>query len=248
MNTKTTSSHTAIDDNTPVRVDTMSRVFGAIAIIGVAVFSVICLAVQFLRTDLNWFTTPMSIYVLGPYGAWVQAAFFAPAPGFAVLGLGWYRALHRPLRGALSLVLFIAAAVALCLVGAFVTDTSPSPVTLHGAIHQWAAFATFVFVTTGMTLQSWWFRCDWRWRKHFPEAFAIAVITIVYFWIYALFHPIPRGVGEKVVIGLVLIWIWRVAWWLVRTGRIQNDLEPYSHERRGVATNTYVVTNRPIAR
>lgn len=35
----------------------------------------------------------MSIYVQGPYGRWVQASFFAPAPGIAALGIGWYRAL-----------------------------------------------------------------------------------------------------------------------------------------------------------
>jgi hypothetical protein len=48
------------------------------------------------------------------------------------------------------------------------------------------------------------------------DAFAIAVVTIVYFWIYALVKPIPRGIGEKVVIALVLLWGWRAAWWLVR--------------------------------
>lgn len=190
--------------------------YGGIALIGVAVFTVICLAVQFLRTQLNWFTTPMSIYALGPYGAWVQVAFFAPAPGFAALGIGLHRTLDRRARSTVSLALFVAAAVALCFTGAFLTDTTPSPVTLHGKIHQWGAFGTFVFVTTGMALQSWRFRRDPHWRKHFPDAFAIAVVTIAYFWIYALFHPIPRGVGEKIVIGLVLLWVWRAAWWLVR--------------------------------
>jgi hypothetical protein len=45
---------------------------------------------------------------------------------------------------------------------------------------------------------------------------ALATVTAGYFWIYALFKPIPRGIGEKVVIGLVLAWLWRAGWWLVR--------------------------------
>lgn len=215
MNTRVKPSLTGADDE-PVRVDAISSTCGVIALLGVAVFTVICLVVQFLRTDLGWITTTMSIYVLGPYGVWVQASFFAPAPGLAGLGIAWHRALHPRAQSTLILALFIAAAVALCFTGAFVTDITVQPVTLHGKIHQWAAFATFVLVTTGMVLQSWRFRLDPRGRRHFPDAFAIAVLTIIYFWVFALFHPIPQGIGEKIVIGLVLLWIWRAAWWLVR--------------------------------
>lgn len=198
------------------RVDSTSSVCGGIAMIGVAAFAIICIAVECLQTDINWFTTPMSLYVLGPYGTWTQAAFFAPAPGFAMLGFGWYRTLQRRARCVITLTLFVAAGVSLCFTGAFVTDTTPSPVTIHGEIHQWSAFAAFVFITTGMALQSWWFRIDPHWRKHFLDAFALAMISIVYFWIYALFKSIPRGLGEKVVIGLVLLWVWRAGWWLAR--------------------------------
>lgn len=215
-NSNTEAPDTPTHQGTPLRVDAISGACGGIAMVGVAAITVICIAVQFLRTDLNWITTAMSIYVKGPYGGWVQASFFAPAPGLAAIGYAWYRTLHEQARSAASLALFVAAAVALCLTGAFVADSTPSPVTLHGAIHQWAAFGTFVFVTTGMALQSWLFRCDAHWRKHFLGAFTLAVITFVYFWIYAIFKPIPRGIGEKVVIGLVLLWVWRASWWLVR--------------------------------
>ncbi|MGH8189871.1 MAG: DUF998 domain-containing protein [Rhodanobacteraceae bacterium] len=198
------------------RVDPVARALGIVTLIGVAVISVICILVQFLRTDLSWIATPMSIYVIGRWGVWVQASFFAPAPGIAALGVGWYLVLGRRARSLIPLALFVAAGVALCFVGAFVTDTTPWPVTLHGKIHMWAAFSTFVLVTTAMVVQSWCFRLDPRWRKHFPDAVAIAGVTIVYFWVYALFHPIPRGIGEKVFIGLVLLWLWRAAWRLVR--------------------------------
>lgn len=211
------SPDTATSGDRPVRVDTISSACGGIALVGVAAITVICLAVQFLRTDLNWITTEMSLYVIGPWGSFVQASFFAPAPGLAALGFAWHHTLLRRQAGSFaSFALFLAAAVALCVTGAFVPDKTAWPVTVHGAIHQWAAFGTFVFATTGMVLQSWWFRYDPHWRKHFPDAFTLAMITIVYFWIYALIRPIPRGIGEKVVIGLVLLWVWRAAWWLVR--------------------------------
>lgn len=199
------------------RTRTIAHTCAAITLSGVAAVSAILLAVQFLRTDLDWVTVPMSIYVLGAWGPWVQAGFLVAVPALASLGVGLWTTLPRHVANSVALALFVGAALALVCVATFPTDTTRSPVTLHGTIHQWAAFATFEFVTIGMTLQAWMFRGQARWRRHFPEAFALAVITTIYFWIYALFHPIPRGVGEKVLIVLVLLWVWRAAWWIVRS-------------------------------
>lgn len=217
MDTNPQSPGATTEGGAPARVDMISSACGGIALVGVATITVICLAVQFLRTDLDWITTAMSLYVKGPWGGFVQASFFAPAPGLAAIGFAWHHTLLRRQAGSFaSFALFAAAAAALCVTGAFVADPTPSPTTLHGTIHQWAAFGTFVFITTAMVLQSWWFRYDPHWRTHLPGAFAVAMVTIVYFWIYALIKPIPRGIGEKVVIALVLLWVWRAAWWLVR--------------------------------
>lgn len=200
----------------PGHIDNLTRAFGIVALIGFAVIIVTCLTVQFLRTDLDWITTSMSIYVMGPYGAFVQASFFAPAPGVALLGIGWYRTLNRRARNLVPLVLFVIAATALCVMAANAADATRQPVTEHGLVHQWAAFATFVCITTAMLLQSWLMHRDPRCRGRCPAALTIAAVAVVYFWIYALVKPIPRGLGEKVVIALVLLWLWRAAWWLVR--------------------------------
>lgn len=216
MNTHPISGHAGYaGEATPVRDDPLTRTSGAVALLGVAFIAVTCLLVQFLRTDLNWVTMSMSIYVKGPYGRWVQASFFAPAPGIAALGIGWYRALDRRARSVIPLILFVVAAAALCITAFFIADATRWPVTLHGKVHQWAAFATFLCVTTAALLQSLRLRLDPRWRAHFIEATAIASACVVYFWIYAL-SPIPRGMGEKVVIALVLLWLWRASWWLAR--------------------------------
>ncbi len=200
----------------PGHIDDLTRASGIVALVGFAVIVVTCLTVQFLRTDLDWITTSMSVYVMGPYGAFVQASFFAPAPGIALLGIGWYRTLNRRARNLAPLVLFVVAAAALCVMAANLADTTNHPVTLHGEIHQWAAFATFVCITTAMLLQSWLMHHDVRCRGRCPAALTIAAVAVAYFWIYALVRAIPRGLGEKVVIALVLLWLWRAAWWLVR--------------------------------
>lgn len=216
MNTSPICPHSdSTFDVVPGRIDPLARALGAVMLFGVAFITVTCILVQFLRTDLNWFTTAMSIYVIGPYGPWVRASLYAPAPGIAALGIGWYRSLNRESRSVFPLALFIAAAVGLCILASYTTDTGAKPVTLHGSIHQWATFGTFVFITTAALVQSWRVRGDPRWRFRFIPAITVAAVAVVYFWIYALVKPIPRGIGEKVVIGLVLLWLWRAAWWLV---------------------------------
>lgn len=202
-------------DATSTRADSLTRALGIVALTGVAFITVTCLLAQFLRTDLDWITVSMSIYVKGPYGRWVQASFLAPAPGIAALAIGWYRALDRRARSVFPLILFVVAAAALCITAFFIADATRWPTTLHGKIHQWAAFGTFICVTTAALLQSLRLRFDSHWREQFIEATTIASVSVVYFWVYAL-SPIPRGVGEKAVIALVLLWLWRASWWLVR--------------------------------
>lgn len=214
MNTHPVTSRVEpVRDAISTHADSLTRALGIVALIGVAFITVICLLVQFLRTDLDWITVSMSIYVEGPYGRWVQASFFAPAPGIAALGIGWYRALHQRARSVFPLILFVVAAAALCVTAFFVADATRWPVTVHGRIHQWAAFGTFICVTTAALLQSLRLRFDPYWHEQFIEATTIASVSVVYFWVYAL-SPIPRGVGEKAVIALVLLWLWRASWWL----------------------------------
>lgn len=195
------------------------RVCGTIALIGIAIFAITCTVVQFLRPDYNWLGMPLSFYVIGPYGGTVEASYFALAPGLIALGAGWYLALARPARSAAPLLLFVVSAIALCLTAIEITDVPGRPQTLHGLIHVLAALTTFVCVTVAMLLQSWRMRADPRWRAHFRSAFALAAIAFVALWTYALIRHIPRGLGEKTVIVLILAWLWRAAWWLMRGDR-----------------------------
>ena len=188
---------------------------GGVALIGVAVFTITCIATQFLRPDYNWVGIPLSFYVIGPYGVAVEASYFALAPGLAALGIGWYLALDRGARSAVPLLLFVVSAVALCITAVEITDVPGRPQTLHGLIHVIAAIATFVCVTVAMLLQSWRMRIDPRWRAKFRSAFVLAAIAFVALWSYALIRHIPRGIGEKTTIALILLWLGRAAWWLV---------------------------------
>lgn len=192
---------------------------GGIALLGVAVFAAVSIAVQFLRPEYNWIGMPLSFYAIGPYGHLLQAAFCVLAIGLAALGCGWYLALDRRARSAAPPLLFSVAAIALVVTAFAVADVPKAPATLHGATHVVAAATTFLCVTVAMLLQSWRLRLDPRWRRHFRSAFALAAIAFVALWTAARVRPIPRGLGEKVVIALILAWLWRASWWLVRSSQ-----------------------------
>lgn len=191
------------------------RRLGLVALIGVAIFAIACGAMQFLRSDYDWLHVPLSFYVLGRYGRVVEGGYFVLACGLVALGTGWHRALCHDARSAAPMLLFVFAAVALCVTAGEFTDIPGQPPTLHGYVHVIAANATFLCITVAMLLQSWRLRRDPRWRVHFRATFTLAAFAFVALWIYALVKPIPRGVGEKAVIALILLWLWRASWWLL---------------------------------
>jgi Protein of unknown function (DUF998) len=194
----------------------LARACGAIALLCVATFASVCGSVQFLRSEYNPLGVPLSFYAFGPYGRAVMAAYFTLSPGLAALGIGWYRALGRNARSAAPLLLFVIAGVALSVTAIEFTDVPAHVPTLHGFLHIVAAGTTFICVTVAMLLQSWRLRRDPRWRAHFRSAFGLAAIAFAALWIYALVKPIPRGLGQKAVIALILLWLWRAGWWLAR--------------------------------
>lgn len=200
--------------------DGLTRALGAFAFASVVVFSTVCLAVQFLRPDYHWLGTPLSFYLLGPYGRIVAAAFWLLALGLAAIGIGAYRALAPTARSAAPLLLFVVAAIALSVTAIESTDLPDAPPTLHGFIHVVAAVTTFLCVTVAMLLQSWRWRGNPRWHIRWRGAFALAVCAFALLWIDGLARILPRGFGEKLLIVLILVWLWRAAWWLARGERL----------------------------
>lgn len=196
--------------------DRVVRMLGATALTGVAVFAFACGAAQILRTDYSVLHTPLSFYLLGSYGDVVEVSYFVLAVGLVALGIGWYLVLEYGARSAAPLLMFVFGAIALGVTAAEFTDVPERPPTLHGFLHIQAAGAAFICVTVAMLLQAWRLRGDPRWRPHFKSAFALAAVTFAALWIYALVKPIPRGLAEKVVVVLILAWLWRSAWWLAR--------------------------------
>ncbi len=180
------------------------------ALIGLSVFVLVCTAVQFLRPDLDWRHAPMSFYLLGPYGIWLQAAYCALGGALVLLAAGYYRALQPQARSAAPVLLFVMAGLALCVTAIADSNLPQREPTLQGWLHGTAAQAAFLCVTTAMLLQSWRMRADARWRSRFAPAFLLAAAAFVAIWVLAVWRDAPRGLAQKAVIALIV-------WWLAMT-------------------------------
>lgn len=193
-------------------------VLGALALPALMLFLGTSLAVQYLRADYDWALAPLSFYLIGPYSGWLIAGFYTLAFATLCVASG-LRASQAPIplkRAAFAL--FVVDAVATCLVPLADTDLPGGPAhTVHGMVHYAVSATAFLSVTLAMLAQSWSFRQDPYWRRHFRMGFALAVFTFVMLATYVLWRGLPRGASEKAVILLIVLWLLLAGRWLMLT-------------------------------
>ncbi|HEY0504195.1 MAG TPA: DUF998 domain-containing protein [Lysobacter sp.] len=193
------------------------RGMGTLALLGVLAFASVATVLQWVRVDLDWVRAPLSFYLIGPHGLWLQLAYVALAVTLAAIGLGYHRAMEAPARSRLAVGLFVLGAVALAVTAVAETDRGGGrALTVAAQVHALAAPLAFLGTTLGMLVLSWSLRADPRWRRRFALAFGLAVFCFVALWIHALWRELPRGLSQKVVIVAILAWLALASLWLRR--------------------------------
>ncbi|UNK49564.1 DUF998 domain-containing protein [Lysobacter sp. S4-A87] len=199
------------------------RNLGTVALVAIAWFLATVVALQVLRDDLDWIRVPLSFYLVGPYGPWLQFAYIALASAIAMLAIGYYRVIRTP-GGKAVLSLFMLGAVALAITAQAETDLGGGrELTLGAYIHAISAPLAFLGTTLGMLWQSWRFRADPRWRRCFAIAFGLAVVCFGALWAHALLRDLPRGLSQKAVVLAILAWLALAARWLRQAPLMNRD-------------------------
>jgi hypothetical protein len=202
----------------PHRHDRAARL-GAIAFGGALAFALVCLAVQFARSDLDWTTAPLSFYLVGAYGPLVKAVYVALGAALVALGFG-FRAARVPERARIAPALFALGGIALVVTAFAESATRSGTASLEARIHGLAAMTAFLSVTLAMLWQSLRLRGDADWRARFPTALPLAVLAFLALLAHALLRVGPRGVSQKAVIVLILAWL-AIGAWRLRTAPVR---------------------------
>lgn len=189
-----------------------------VMIAAVAVFALVCGAAQFWRTDLDPIAVPLSIYLTGPGGLYVRLAYDLMGVALLCFAVGSYGATAAPQRSVLALVLFVLAGLLLPIVAATELFLGGTHGALAALIHGLAAQATFLTLSFGMLLLSSRWRRDPRLNKSRFAGVTLAWVATAVLWLQAFMHSLPHGLMQKLLIGLILLWLGWAAGQLRRLG------------------------------
>ncbi|MGJ4728304.1 DUF998 domain-containing protein [Luteimonas sp. SDU101] len=172
-----------------------------------AFFIAAAIVLHLLRPDLDPVHSQMSLYLIGPWGGLLQAAYVALS--VAMVGLAWQARHNAPphARSAAALSMFVLGGVCLSITAYAGMDLPDVDASMEGLVHGITAQGAFLFATTGIVLQALRLRQDPRWRRHARWLLPWAVACFAAIWVLALARDLPRGLAQKAVICLIVGWL-----------------------------------------
>ncbi|MEG9860345.1 DUF998 domain-containing protein [Stenotrophomonas sepilia] len=197
-----------------------ARPAALLALAALLLFVATALWTQFARTDLDWVRATLSLYLHGPWGLALRAAYCLLALAIALLGISLYRGSIGPRRSAAAPLLFTVSALGLATVAigdSWLPEATPL---LAPFIHGLAANTAFLCASVGMLLQAWYLRREPGWQSAAGLLWGWAWLAFVLLWLHVLWRggP-PRGLGQKVVIVVIVGWLLYLALALYRRSR-----------------------------
>jgi hypothetical protein len=203
----------------------VSRI-ATLAIVGVAYFAIIIVALHFLRPDLNPLSRPTSEYAVGPYGFLMTSAFFSMSLASFALVIGLYQGVSQRARSRIGLALLGIWAVGVLIAMIFPIDPEGAPQTISGTIHGINGPLTFLSLTAGTILVSRRFKQDEKWRSFHRTALILSLIMLAVF--IATFVNIATGSGfaglcQRIFLAAFVTWFFLTATRLrsTATGSVQ---------------------------
>jgi len=194
------------------------RALAALTLTADVVFTLVCGAAQLWRGDLDPLVMPLSAYLTGPGSEYVRAVYYLMAAGLLGLAVAGFLATPSSNRSALAAVLFGSAAAALPPVAVTALFAHTANEEIARFLHHLAALITFMCLCFGMPLLS------MRWRREPSVSRGTAGVVLAWaafawLWVYVIYHGLPSGSMQKILIVLILTWLgWAALQLLVRNG------------------------------
>jgi hypothetical protein len=176
-------------------------------IFAVIIFTGVCTAAQFWRTDLNWITIPLSTYLAGPGSAYVRSVYYVMAIALLAFALATYATTTPTLRSVLGSGLFAAAGLILPVVAITELFRGTPYQGLAHVTHKVTSLATFLWLSFGMLLVSSRWRRDPDMQQSSLPGIVLAWMATFVLWFQVLVSVFPNGLMEKLAIVLILLWL-----------------------------------------
>ena len=200
-----------------------ARALAWFTLAGVVVYIGVDVLLKFLRPQYSLLYNAESDYGRGPW-YWVMDLNFLLRCTLSLAVAGALYRTIRPedrLRGGLALL----SAWAVCsgLLAFFADNPEGTPLTGSGIVHLVLAFIAFVCVAIGTVVTSASLRSDPAWRSVRGALLAIAVAGVAALLLLgagAKHAHAPRGLYERIFLGLELLWMAVAAWFIAAKHRV----------------------------
>jgi hypothetical protein len=178
------------------------------ALIGPLAFLLTAIAVQALHPSYDWRHAPLSFYLSGPHGAWLQWAYALLAAAISAQAWLSWRAERSGLWNTGALLLFFGGSVALVVTAVYPGGSPAAAVpAFEHRLHLWSALLAFGLTGLGLLLRGAldWTRGD---RLFLP----LAVLAVGCLLLHVGVRELPRGASQKLTIALYLLWLTLRGW------------------------------------
>lgn len=179
-----------------------------LAVLGPLVFLFTAITVQVLHPGYDWVRAPLSFYLSGPHGPWLQGAYvFLAAAISAQAWLSW-RAERAGALNSIALLLFLGGAIALILTALYPGGSPAGRVSpFEHRLHTTSALLAFGLTGLGLLLRG---GLDW-WRGE-RVFLPLAVLAVAMLLAHVFVRELPRGASQKLTIALYLLWLGLHGW------------------------------------
>jgi hypothetical protein len=180
-----------------------------VALVGIAYFAVIIVALHYLRPDHNPLSQPTSEYAVGPYGFLMTSAFFSVSLASLALVIGLYQGVSQPARSRIGLGLMGVWVVGVLIAMIFPIDPEGAPQTISGTVHRINGPLAFLSLTVGVILVSRRFKQDEQWRPFHRTALILSLVMLAAF--IATFLNISTesgfaGLSQRILLAAFVTW------------------------------------------
>jgi Protein of unknown function (DUF998) len=208
--------------HSPQAMPFLPRGSARLALLSFAMFIALTILVHLLRPGLDPLRRTLSEYAIGsPYGFIFSLALLCLGAGSFALWNGLRLSLTGSRWSRVGLSLLLLWAIGTGMAGVFTTDPDGIPVSVNGVIHGLGAslaFFSFVFAALCLSIH---FRREEHWRSLALPALVLTILAFLLLGFFGLPDAL-RGGGEKVFVGVVVMWLFFAGWRLYQFSHAKN--------------------------